>query len=478
MRNAGRALTPSRPPVGSLRAPGECSTVPAGMAEVFPFRGVRYAASRPMALSRLVAPPYDVISPAHRAELAARSPHNVVHLILPEDQPGHEGEDRYARAGRWDAEWLRDGVLQQDAPAAFYGIEQGFTGPDGRPRVRRSLVAACRVQDYAAGAVLPHEKTLTGAKADRLQILRHVGGNFSPIFGLFEDEEGEGERVLSGAIAAAGDPVAEADTDDGTHHRLWRLEDPAASRRLQEILRTRTVYIADGHHRYEASVLHRDEVDAAHPGSPPDAGHRFVMMAVCSMADPGLVIYPTHRLVGGLRSFRLGPFVDALTRYFAVDTLVEDLRRPAGRAWAVSKLAEHSGKSTTFLMVTADDGKGRILTLRDDADFTGVPLPANITVRDLDVTALHQVVFEHLLGMSPASQERGENLRYEMDAGEVVSRTLDHEYQLGFLVNPTPMWQVQAVAEAGETIPIKSTFFYPKLPSGLVMRRVHEPLGR
>ena len=196
------------------------------------------------------------------------------------------------------------------------------------------------------------------------------------------------------------------------------------------------------------------------------------------MADPGLVIYPTHRLVHGLRTFRLGSFVETLTRYFAVDTLVEDLRRPAGRAWAVSKLAEHSGKSTTFLMVTAEDGKGRILTLRDDADFGGVPLPTNITVRDLDVTALHQVIFEHLLGMSPESQERGENLRYEMDAGEVVSRTLDGEYQLGFLVNPTPMWQVQAVAEAGETMPMKSTFFYPKLPSGLVMRRVHDPIGR
>ncbi|HEY5629246.1 MAG TPA: DUF1015 family protein, partial [Candidatus Limnocylindrales bacterium] len=204
----------------------------------------------------------------------------------------------------------------------------------------------------------------------------------------------------------------------------------------------------------------------------------FVMMTLVSMSDPGLVIYPTHRLVRGVASLDLRRFLEGLARYFVVDTLLEDLRRPAGRAWAVSKLAEHSGKSTTFLMVTAEDGKGRILTLRDDAEFAGVPLPSNITVRDLDVTALHQVVFEHLLGMSPESQERGENLRYEMDAGEVVSRTLDRQYQLGFLVNPTPMWQVQAVAEAGETMPIKSTFFYPKLPSGLVMRRVNDPLGR
>jgi hypothetical protein len=200
-------------------------------------------------------------------------------------------------------------------------------------------------------------------------------------------------------------------------------------------------------------------------------------MTFCSMSDPGVVIYPTHRLVGGLEGFRLAPFLETLERYFVVDTLLEDLRRPAGRAWAVSKLAEHSGKSTTFLMVAAQDGKGRILTLRDDADLAGVPLPANITVRDLDVTALHDIIFQHVLGMSSRSQELGENVRFEMDAGEVVTRTLSGDYQLGFLVNPTPMWQVQAVAESGETMPQKSTFFYPKLASGLVLRKIHEELA-
>jgi uncharacterized protein (DUF1015 family) len=245
---------------------------------------------------------------------------------------------------------------------------------------------------------------------------------------------------------------------------------------LRDLLAPRRVLIADGHHRYEAALAYRDHVDRADPGLPADAGHRFIMMTVCSMADPGLVIFPTHRLVHGLPALRLPSFLEQLARYFDVETLLEDLRRPAGRAWAVSKLAEHAGKSTTFLMVSAEDKKGRILTLRDDADFRAVALPENVTLRDLDVTALHAIVLQHLLGLSPRSQEKQEHLRYEMDAGEAVNRTLSGEYQLGFLVNPTPMWQVAAVAESGETMPQKSTFFYPKLPSGLTMRLMTDPV--
>jgi uncharacterized protein (DUF1015 family) len=447
------------------------------MPEVLPFRGVHYAASRPATLSKLISPPYDAVSPAYRDELAARSPHNIIHLVLEKERPGDDAtENRYMRSGRWFEAWLADGTLRQDPTPAFYPLEQSFTGPDGRPRVRCGVVVACRLHRYGEGIVLPHEKTLSAPRADRLELLKRVKTNLSPIFALYEDERGEGQRALDAAIAAAGEAVAEADSDDGTHHRIWRVDDRAAVERLRAVLAERKVFIADGHHRYESALVYRDLVDADRPGFPDRAGHRYIMMTLCSMSDPGLVIYPTHRLLTGLRDFRLPRLLEELARFFTVDTLIEDVRRPAGRAWAVSKLAEHAGKSTAFLMVSAEDGRGRILTLRDDADMSGVPLPANITLRDLDVTVLHSVVFQHLLGLSPRSQELGENVRYEMDAGEVVTRTLASEFQLGFLVNPTPMWQVQAVAESGETMPQKSTFFYPKLASGLVLRRIHEEL--
>jgi len=447
------------------------------MPEVLPFRGIRYATSRPLALSRLISPPYDVISPLQRDELAARSPHNAVHIILDRELPGDgPTENKYTRAARTFATWLADGTLKPDPLPALYPVEHDFTGPEGRPRVRRGLVVACRLHAYREGVVLPHERTLKSPRVDRLELVKHVQANLSPIFGLFEDEHGSGQKALEAAIAGSPEPVAEAASDDGTLHRLWRVSDPELVGPLRRVLADKKIFIADGHHRYESALAYRDLVDRERPGLPPRAGHRYIMMTLCSMSDPGLVIYPTHRLVRGLEGFRPERLLEGVGRYFAVETLQEDLRRPAGRAWAVSKLAEHAGKSTTFLMILAEDSRGRILTLRDDADLSGVALPASSTVRDLDVSALHAVVLQHLLGLSPSAQETEGVVDYELDVGQAVTRTLSGEYQLGFLMNPTPMWQVQAVAEMGETMPQKSTFFFPKLATGLVMRRIHEEL--
>lgn len=445
------------------------------MPAVLPFRGLRYAAARSQALSRLIAPPYDVISPAQREELAARSPHNAVHVILERERPGDvPGNDRFDRTVRTWSSWLAEGVIQQDPRPALYGLEQTFTGPDGRPCVRSGALAAVRLHDYSEGVILPHEKTLTAPRLERLEILRRVRANLSPVLGLFEDPKRDGFRAVQSL--AQGDPVSEADSDDGVHHRLWRVDDPAVIDRVRQVLAPRTLVLADGHHRYESALAYRALVDRESPGLPEGAGHRYMLMALCSMSDPGVCIYPTHRLVFGIPGFDLGRFLESLTRYFSVETLNEDMNRPAGRAWAISKLAEHSGKSTTFLLVTGQDRRGRILTLRDEAEMAGVPLPANRTLRDLDVTALHALVLHHLLGISPEAQEHQENVRYEMDAGAAVNRVLAGEFPLGFLVNPTPMWQVQAVAEDRETMPQKSTFFFPKLATGLVMRKIEERL--
>jgi len=446
------------------------------MPAVLPFRGLRYATARGRELSTLIAPPYDVISPAQRDELAARSPHNVVHLLLDKERPGDGPEEnRYARASRSFQEWIAAGVLRPDPVPAVYGLEQAFTGPDGRPCVRIGATVAMRLHAYGEGPVLPHEKTLAAPRLDRLELLKAVRANLSSIFGLFEDPRRQGYQAIQALVQ--GEPVAEADSDDGVHHRLFRVEGRAAIARLQAVLAEGKVFIADGHHRYEAALAYRNLFDREHPGLPDNAGHRYLLANLCSMADPGLCIYPTHRLVFGLHGFSLAPFLEALGRFFEVETLNEDMSRAAGRAWAISKLAEHAGKSTTFLLVSGEDRRGRVLTLRDDADLAGVPLPASQTLRDLDVSALHAVVLQHLLGISPEALERQENVRYEMDAGAAVSRVLSGEVPLGFLVNPTPIWQVQAVAESEETMPHKSTYFFPKLASGLVLRKVHEELA-
>ncbi|HTN53038.1 MAG TPA: DUF1015 domain-containing protein [Anaeromyxobacter sp.] len=441
------------------------------MAEIVPFRGVRYAATRGRALGQLLAPPYDLVAQVQRDELLRRSPHNVVHLTLGEERPGDGPvSNKYTRAAEYWASWQLQGILKRDPTLAFYPLEQTFWAPDGRQVRRRGFMAAVRLHEFREGIIVPHEKTLAAPKADRLELLKAVRANLSPLFGLYRDEAGATARSLDAAMAA--EPAAETDSDDGVHHRLWRVDAPSLVAQLRQNLADKRVFIADGHTRYETGLAYRRLLDQQQPGLPADGGHAYILMFLCPLNDPGLIMFPTHRLVYGLRELSLPGLVDKLSRYFAVETLPEDIRRPAGRAWAVAKLAEHSGKSTAFLMVTAEDQKARVLTLRDDADLEEAELPRSETLRALDVTLLHAIVFQHLLGLSPLAQENQENITYVRDAGEAVNRVLSGEHQVGFLLNPTPTWQVEAVGDAGETMPQKSTNFFPRLQSGLVMREV------
>jgi uncharacterized protein (DUF1015 family) len=441
------------------------------MAEIVPFRGIRYAASRGRALGLLLAPPYDLVSQEQRDELLRRSPQNVIHITFGEDRPGDDlASNKYTRAAAYWQRWLGDGVLRRDPKPALYPLEQSFWAPDGRHLRRRGFMAAVRLHEFSEGVIVPHEKTLVAPKADRLEILRHVHANLSPLFGLYRDD---GQTAQTLDAATAGEPVAETDSDDGVHHRVWRTEDPALIASVQDLVARHRIFIADGHHRYETALVYRRELEAANPDLPKDGGHHYILMFLCPMSDPGLFLFATHRLVFGLKDFQLSRFLESLSRYFRVETLPEDIRRPAGRAWAISRLAEHGGKASTFLLVSAEDQKARVVTLRDDADLSEAELPGSETLRALDVTVLHSIVFQHLLGLSAKGQENQENLTYVRDAGEVVNRVLSGEHQLGFLLNPTPMWQVEAVGDAGLTMPQKSTLFYPRLQSGLVMREVN-----
>jgi uncharacterized protein (DUF1015 family) len=441
------------------------------MAEIVPFRGLRYAASRGRALGQLLAPPYDLIAQEQRDELLRRSPHNVVHLTLGEDRSGDSAQqNRYTRAAAYFGAWQAEGVLRADPVPALYPLEQTFFAPDGRQLTRRGFMAAVRLSEFSEGIIVPHEKTHAAPKADRLAILKTVGANLSPLFGLYRDESGATARALDAACAA--EPAAETDSDDGVHHRLWKVEDPALVAALQALVKDQKIFIADGHHRYETALVYRRWLEEQSPGLPAFGGHHYIQMFLCPMSDPGLVIFPTHRLLFGLKDYSLAGLLAKLAPYFTVVPLEESLRNLVGRAWAIARLSEHANKATSFLMVSAEDQKARILTLRDDADLEGVPLPANKTLRDLDVTVLHSLIFQHLLGLSPESQERQENLTYVRDAGQAVSRVLSGEHPVGFLLNPTPMWQVEAVGDAGETMPQKSTLFAPRLQSGLVMRAI------
>ena len=441
------------------------------MPSIAPFQGVRYAVSG-RGLSVRLAPPYDVITPAQREILAARDPHGIVHVILDREQPGdREGSDRNTRAAERLRAWTEEGVLKRDPRPALYGLEQAFVAPDGRERVRRGVMAAVRIHHLREGVILAHEATIPASVEDRLALLRNVRTDLSPVFGLHDDPRGD---VASALAASFGrDPVAEGTTDDGTRQRLWRIEDAATITAVQKALADRRILIADGHHRYAAALAYRDELDRVKPGLPADGGHRSTLMCLVAKGDPALVIYPTHRLLRTLGGGTPDELVRRLDPYFVIQVIEEDVRRPTGRAWAISKLSEHMGKSSAFLLVTAADRKVRLLTLKDGADLSGLPLPAQETLRALDASVLHGVILEGVLGLPAGARD---TLDFVRDAGDAVTRTLGGEYAAAFLLNPTPMWQVQAVADAGLTMPQKSTWFHPKIPSGLVLRPV-DPNG-
>jgi uncharacterized protein (DUF1015 family) len=438
---------------------------------IAPFQGIRYAVTG-RALSARLAPPYDVVSPVQRDALAARDPYGIVHLILDKQIPGdREGSDANTRAAARLRSWMETGVLRTDPRPSVYGLEQVFIAPDGREKVRRGLVAAVRLHDLREGIVRAHEGTSPAAVEGRLTLLRHVRTDLSPVLGLHDDPKGEVAAALAPSFGR--DPVEEAVTDDGTRQRLWRIDDVGTIAAVQRALAERRVLIADGHNRYAASLAYRDEIDRVKPGLPADGGHRYVLMCLLAKSDPGLVIYPTHRLVRSLGGTSPDELVRRLAPWFEAVEVVEDIRRPTGRAWAIAKLSEHMGKLSAFLVVTAADRKVRLLSLRDGADLSALPVPRNETLRALDSSVLHGAVLEGVMGLQAESPDA---IAFVRDAGEAVNRTLGGEFEAAFLLNPTPMWQVQAVADGGLTMPHKSTWFHPKIPSGLVLRPV-DPNG-
>lgn len=437
------------------------------MAEIAPLTPLRYDLSRvPGGLGSIIAPPYDVISPEERATLAARDPHNVVHLILPEG----EGDTKYARAGELLAKWRAERILVRDEEPGFYRLDQRFVPPGGdasTPRLlRRGFLALVRLVPFSARVVLPHERTLSGPKEDRLKLFRATGANLSPGFMLYRDARGE----LAPALADA-EPIAETRTADGVEHALAKVRRPEALRAIVEGIARSTLLIADGHHRYETAVRHAEEVSAANPGAGPRAEHRFFMTFLVNGDDPDLVVFPTHRHVHSLASFSFDALVQGARALFDVRELPRGAEAPA----ILSALAD-AAKRGPSLAAAAPDGRAIVLTLRSegsDALLESHPtlgrLPA--VLRRTDVTLLHTGILEPILGITPAAQAAKTNLWYPQNAASAVAelRAPAGKGDVLFLMNATPVAQVRAVAEAGEVMPQKSTFFYPKVPTGLAI---------
>jgi uncharacterized protein (DUF1015 family) len=429
------------------------------MAEVQPFRGFRYDLARVGNLSDVVAPPYDVIDPALQQALYERSPHNVVRLILNQETAADNANDnRYTRAAQTLRGWLADGVLAQDSARCLYAYRQEFD-IEGKRHVRMGFMARVRLEKFGAGQIYAHEETMPGPKADRLKLFHATNMNLSQIFGLYPDADGAVQAKLDAAIMRAL-PIQATD-HHGVVSKLWPIADQHVSSAVSSMMSAKPIFIADGHHRYETALRYLEEKQQAGEVASADAPANYVLMMLVSMHDPGLVILPTHRLVSGLGALKANELKTLLTAHFEMET-VGTGPDAARQAW---EWIEADGTQELLGFGTLADGVWQTGRFRSPALMAQLAGEHSAAWRSLAVAVLQRVVLEKLL---PDSGRKEPRCRYVHLMREVNEAVAAKQCDLAVLVPPATMDHVEQIAGNLEKMPPKSTYFYPKLLSGLV----------
>ncbi len=411
------------------------------MADVQPLRALHYDPAVVGPLADVVAPPYDVIDSSQRAALIARSPFNVAGVDLPQGEP-----DPYATARELFESWQLQGALVRDGEPAVWAHTQDYSGPDGIARTRRGFFCRVRIEEYGTGRVRPHERTHPGPKEDRLRLTRATRANISPIFSLYSDPSDAAWSALAPATQRA--PWGEVTDADGTVHRIWRVSDAQAIATVQAATRDAELLIADGHHRYETMQAYAEEIGGA-------GEHRYILMCLVALEDPGLTVFPTHRLVGGLDDARREALERALERDFEIGDV------PLGQ------ITPEPGRGPLELGYF-DGTRARRLRLKDQS-IADAALPGHSQAyRELDTGVLETLLLKNALGLSDDDISHFNGMYYARDTAEALAMVRSGEYDAAFLMRPTPVEQVSEVAAAGENMPPKSTYFFPKLLTGLL----------
>jgi uncharacterized protein (DUF1015 family) len=417
------------------------------MPRVEPLRALHYDPAVAGPLQDLAAPPYDVIDPEQRAELASRSPYNVVAIDLPEDP---DGGDRYAHAAKLLETWRRDGAVTHDGEPAIWALVQEYTAPDGRRLTRNGFFARVRIEDYGPGAIRPHERTHPGPKADRLSLTHATRTNLSPIFSLYSDPQLRAWTALKPATQR-DEPFGAFDEADGTRNRIWRVTDPDTIATVVDATSDAELLIADGHHRYETARVYADEIGGEGP-------HRYVLMCLVALQDEGLTVFPTHRLVDGLKGTDKPELLASTLREcfdieeIAVDDLVPDHESDEIRMGYMDSFFKRAFR----------------LTLKDqsiaDAALAGMPEP----YRRLDTAVLEALVLTGPLGLTEDDISHLNGLGYARSFEEARELVESGTFDAGFFLRGIPVKQIQDIAAAGVNMPPKSTYFFPKVPTGLL----------
>ena len=422
------------------------------MANVTPFRGWRYNPDMVDDMGAVLCPPYDMITPSIQQALMERHPLNVINLEAGEDLDwASDPSERYAEtAGRF-GEWLRDGVLQQDGEPSYYLMRHGFT-LGGRQRSRLGLIACVGIEDYETRQVLPHEFTEAPVVRDRVKLMESVSANISPIMSIYRDADNELAALFERVMAR--DPEVDARDEFGSDAAMWRIADPADVDAISRFFSTRPVYLADGHHRYEASRRYRMARHAEGADSPSRA-HNYVMMTLIAFDDPGLVVLPYHRNLSGLGDAQLARVKERLSEVFQPE--------PVGglSAEEIVQLVEERGRSSQVMAVLGPDG-AQLLTLRPSAIGA-----------DWGAMAVSEAwVLEEKILRPELGDDTLQHLGFLHDHDEAAAGVADGSLQMAFLMKPFPMDAFEEIVGQGQRLPRKSTFFYPKLPTGLVINRI------
>jgi uncharacterized protein (DUF1015 family) len=442
------------------------------MAEIRPFRALHYNTKVAPQLRKVVTQPYDKISPAMQAAYYESSPFNFVRIILRKNEPG-SSESVYRQAARELQGWIEQRVLVSESEPAVYPYTQEYAVP-GQPANRKwrwGFVALCRLEDYSARVVHRHEETLSGPKADRLELLKATRSGLGQIFFLYSDPQGAVESVLREVSSAK---PWQQDTDEyATTHSMWRASDPRIVDQVVELMKPKKLVIADGHHRYETALAYSRQRQAE---APEDTHANYVMATFVPLESEGLTILPTHRLVRGLEAFNWEKFRAGVGQFFELEdvALAGSAKQEAD---SLRQALERAGSGQPAVAAYGGPGRCVLLRLRPDVDLGQVLTAVPETLRRLDLVLLHELVLEKVMSIDRQAVREQKHLRYIRNLEEAMGEVNAGRAQVAFLMNPTP---IQAVCEnsfAGLVLPQKSTDFYPKLLSGLAVYWMDNPAG-
>ncbi len=429
---------------------------------ILPFKAWFYNQDAISTMADVITPPYDVIATELQDDLLSRHAYNFCHLDLPRET----GDARYEVAGRIMQDWQNEKVLVQDSKPSLYLHRHTFHLPDGRKVARKGFFAACQIEDFSSGKILPHEKTLDAPKLDRLNMTRATATNLSPVFSLYSDPVKSIEEFCHKILQAT--PFLDFVSDEGERHEVWKIQDPSIIDKINAELGSKPFFIADGHHRYETALTYRNEILANHPELADHAAPRFILMYFCNINDEGLVILPIHRCLKNLPNFVPEDFLQKLKGQFEVQEYAAD-----NLFAALTQQQQISQTHHAFVMVAGNHEFVYLVAISHEqwqtlAQARGL----NLTLADLDVTVLHNEIFQNLLQISEEDLAKQTYLVYEKSAEGALFNLHNGDSQVAFLLNSTKIEQMQNVAEAGLKMPQKSTFFYPKIISGLILHSV------